>query len=63
MSIISQDEKEKLGQDFKHGEISVGPAYPGAQRPGASREAGHATTVSDVTPSTRLEAALHLGGA
>lgn len=30
MSIISQGQKEKLGQDFKHREINVGTAYTGS---------------------------------
>lgn len=38
MSIISQGQKDKLGQDFKHREINVGTAYTGTQCIGQSHE-------------------------
>lgn len=58
MSIISQGQKEKLGQDFKHREINVGTAYTGTQCIRQSHEDTHVTPMAGVTPNTRHEAGL-----
>ena len=58
MSIISQGQKEKLGQDFKHWGINAGAAYTGTQCTGQSHQDTHVIPMAGATPSSRHGAGL-----